>query len=178
LANFLIKTILMKKLLLASAVAATLTLSGCATIFGGSTQAIIIASEPDAASVTITNSAGEKVHSGNTPLTVTLKRGAGYFRSESYKVSIEKAGFKPSEVTITGSMNGWYFGNLLVGGLIGMLAVDPVTGAMWKLSPETVKANLTAMEGVKTSMKDGSLPIVPVSSLPAAVMAQAQLISK
>jgi hypothetical protein len=28
-------------------------------------------------------------------------------------------------------MSGWYCGKLLFGGLIGMLAVDPATGAIW-----------------------------------------------
>lgn len=32
-------------------------------------------------------------------------------------------------------MNGWYIGNLLFGGIIGLLIVDPATGAMWTLIP-------------------------------------------
>jgi len=38
-------------------------------------------------------------------------------------------------------MSGWYWGNILIGGLIGMLVVDPLTGAMYKL-PDGANANL------------------------------------
>jgi len=36
------------------------------------------------------------------------------------------------------SVNGWYFGNLFIGGLIGMLIVDPATGAMYRLDRKEV----------------------------------------
>ena len=36
-------------------------------------------------------------------------------------------------VQIQGKLDGWYFGNLLFGGLIGMVIVDPITGAMYRL---------------------------------------------
>jgi len=35
------------------------------------------------------------------------------------------------------SISGWYWGNILFGGLIGMLIVDPITGAMYKLPKNT-----------------------------------------
>lgn len=38
-------------------------------------------------------------------------------------------------------MDGWYVGNIIFGGLIGLLLVDPITGAMWKL-PDTAQGNL------------------------------------
>ena len=38
-------------------------------------------------------------------------------------------------------MDGWYIGNILFGGLIGMLIVDPATGAMYNL-PDRVDINL------------------------------------
>jgi hypothetical protein len=36
---------------------------------------------------------------------------------------------------LTSTIDGWYWGNLLIGGIIGMVFVDPLTGAMWKLDP-------------------------------------------
>lgn len=40
-------------------------------------------------------------------------------------------------------MNGWYLaGNILLGGLIGWIIVDPITGGMWTLSPEEISLNL------------------------------------
>ena len=69
----------MTRTILATA-ALVVGLSGCATIFDGATQAVAVRSAPEAATFTITNRAGEKVHVGTTPSTVTLKRGAGYFK--------------------------------------------------------------------------------------------------
>ncbi|QYM78788.1 hypothetical protein K0B96_16015 [Horticoccus luteus] len=41
-------------------------------------------------------------------------------------------------------MSGWYWGNILFGGLIGMIVVDPITGSMWNLSPDRIEHPLSA----------------------------------
>ena len=155
-----------------TAAAVLLALSGCATIFNGQTQAVTIKSEPEGATLAVTNAAGEKVHSGTTPATVTLKRGAGYFKSESYTVLLSKPGFADKELTITGTMSGWYIGNILFGGLIGILAVDPATGAMYSF-PDSVSGTLDAQ---KTSRANDQLTIVSTESLTAQQMKQARLL--
>ena len=68
----------MKHAFAASAV--VFALSGCASIFNGPNQLVTIRSAPEGAGATVTNRAGEKIHTGTTPVTLTLKRGAGYFR--------------------------------------------------------------------------------------------------
>ena len=163
----------MKRLIVAAAVA--MSLSGCATIFSGETQPVTFRSEPEAAAITVSNKAGEKIHAGTTPVTLTLKRGAGYFQPEEYRVRVSKDGYKPVELTVTGSVNGWYIGNLLFGGLIGMLLVDPTTGAMFNLAPDAVNATLES-DGVKTSRADGSLVIMLVEDVPADTLKLAQRI--
>ena len=110
--------------------------SGCATIVARSTQKVDVSSAPAGAAVAITNRAGEVVHSGTTPLTAKLRKGAGYFKKESYAVRFTKDGYETRELTLTGTMSGWYIGNILFGGLIGMLVVDPQTGAMYRLEPK------------------------------------------
>jgi hypothetical protein len=162
----------MKRSLFALAVA--MALSGCASIFNGQTQAVTIQSVPDGATVSVTNRAGEKVHTGTAPVTLTLKRGAGYFKSETYTLAFAKEGFAPKEMTITGSMSGWYIGNILFGGLIGMLAVDPVTGAMYNL-PDSVSGTLEAVPAT-TSRRQDQLIIVTTDSLTAEQMQQARLL--
>jgi hypothetical protein len=162
------------KFRVAIAATAVLALSGCATIFNGQHQPVAIQSVPEGATVTVTNLAGEKVHSATTPTTVTLKRGAGYFRSESYKLVFTKEGHATREITISGTMSGWYIGNILFGGLIGMLAVDPVTGGMY-IFPESVSETLTA-EAPKTSQGERSLTIVSMDSLTAEQREQARLL--
>ena len=43
-------------------------------------------------------------------------------------------------------VEGWYWGNILFGGLIGMIIVDPATGAMYKLDTEAVDVSLVKLE--------------------------------
>ena len=90
----------MKTTILAAGLA--LALAGCASIISGGTQPVTIKSVPEGAAVSVTNRAGEKIHAGTTPATLTLKRGAGYFKSEVYTVAIQKEGYAPQNLTITG----------------------------------------------------------------------------
>lgn len=162
----------MKKALIAIAVATAL--SGCATIIGSTTQPLTIKSTPEGANVVVINRAGEKIHSGVAPMTVTLNRGAGYFKPEIYTIKFDKEGYESKEVVVTGQVNGWYFGNIIFGGLIvGMLIVDPMTGAMFSLSPDTIDAGLDAV-GAKTSKADGSLTVVLLEDVPAELMQHAR----
>jgi hypothetical protein len=163
----------MKKAMGTAAVA--LLLSGCASIFSGSTQSVTVNSEPAGAAVTVLNGAGNQVHSGTTPATFQLTRGKGYFRSENYTISLQKDGFAAKEINVTGNINGWYFGNILIGGLIGMLAVDPLTGAMYSF-PDNVSAQLEK-DAPKAAQAARSLTIVSTESLSPEVMKQARLVA-
>ncbi len=150
--------------ILACAVAA-LAASGCATIVAKSSQTITVTSVPDAAHVSIVNKSGAPVHSGTTPITVTLKKGRGYFKPESYTVRFAKEGYQAREVTVRGEVNGWYFGNVIFGGLIGLLAVDPATGAMYTLKPDAVGATLDSLK-ISRSAEGQSLTVVLLASVP------------
>lgn len=157
-----------------AAAAAVLCLTGCASIFNGQTQAVTIQSAPEGAAVTVSNRAGDKIHTGTAPVTLTLKRGAGYFKSETYTIAFSKEGYATKEVAITGTMSGWYIGNILFGGLIGMLAVDPVTGAMY-IFPDTVLGTLEA--AAKTSQAGELLRVVSTDSLTPEQMKQGRLLA-
>jgi hypothetical protein len=122
--------------------AAVAVLSGCATIAGDSTYPVTLNSSPSEAKFVVSNKSGQEVHSGTTPSTVTLKSGAGYFSGERYTVKYSKEGYNDGLSVIDSSMSGWYMGNLVFGGLLGFLVIDPASGAMWKL-PETVSSSLT-----------------------------------
>jgi hypothetical protein len=161
----------MKKLVCAAA--AVGLLSGCASIIKGSDQLMTIRSFPEGATVSITNRAGQRVHTGSSPLTVDLKRGAGYFRAERYSVRFEKEGFKPKDVQVTASVNGWYVGNVIFGGLVGLLIVDPITGAMYTLGPDEVSAALDALD-VQTKSGVQSLTVVLAQDLPASTLERAK----
>jgi len=117
---------------------------GCASIISGSNQDVRISSSPDNASIMIYGKHNIKIWDSSTPILVSLKRGDGYFSSASYRVEITKERYEKQTIQISSGLNGgWYLaGNLLLGGLIGWLVVDPVSGAMWTLKPKNIDADL------------------------------------
>ncbi|GEM_PF-688228 len=117
---------------------------GCASIINGDQQNIDFVTEPEGAKITIYDSNNMVVWSSKTPVTVSLKRGNGYFQGATYRVIIEKPGYARKQFQIKNTLNaGWYLaGNLFLGGWIGWLIVDPITGAMWNLTPEKVSVVL------------------------------------
>lgn len=135
----------------AIALSGIMALNGCASIIGKSSpQVITINSSPSDANLKIEDiRTGGTVYAGKTPYTATLSRNAGYFKSARYQVVVEKDGYPTKQFIIDGTPNGWYIGgNFIFGGLIGWLIVDPLTGAMWTLSPEFINADL----GAKTTL--------------------------
>ncbi|CAN7251401.1 hypothetical protein LJR159_000929 [Pseudomonas brassicacearum] len=123
----------MAKLAGAAALTALMSLAGCASIVSDSKPEVGIYSTPTAVKYEIVNSRGMVVSSGVTPGRVLLESGRGYFKGEDYKVTFRKDGYQDSTVPLKTTVNGWYWGNILFGGLIGMLIVDPLTGAMYTL---------------------------------------------
>jgi uncharacterized protein YceK len=146
-----------------SAALSVAILSGCSSIVSKSDYPVSINSAPDGANFTITNKDGQKVQNGVTPSTVSLKASRGYFKGETYSVVLNKDGFTSATYQISSSVDGWYFGNILLGGLIGMLIVDPATGAMYSL-PDRVDVSLAE---TVTSVQGESLTIATIDSLTA-----------
>ena len=139
--------------------------SGCASIVSGGLQTVPIDSTPSNAKLEITdNSTGKCIFSTNTPFSASLKRESGYFTRSSYKIRVTKDGYTPQEVTLEAGLNGWYFGNILFGGLIGMLIVDPATGAMWSLSDDPITIALAQEPPPLSAAAD--LPVKPVDPAP------------
>ncbi|MBY6190758.1 hypothetical protein [Microbulbifer agarilyticus] len=141
-----------KKITLVAAIAGLGLVSGCASILSDSNYPVTINSNPAGANFVVVNEAGFDVHTGVTPDTITLSASDGFFSSASYVVKFQMAGFEEQSFQLSAGMDGWYIGNILFGGLIGMLIVDPATGAMWKL-PESANVSLapvTAATGLET----------------------------
>lgn len=97
----------------------------------------------------VINRLGKTVHTGSTPASVTLKSHAGYFKGESYTIRFSKEGFASKDFTLRSTVDGWYFGNILFGGIIGMLIVDPLIGAMYNL-PNDVEVDLAPSVSSRT----------------------------
>jgi hypothetical protein len=121
-------------------------LSACASIVSGGPKKITINTTPAGAKVTVYDRTGKVVSTNQTPAVVSLERSHGYFKGEDYRIVIEKPGYRRTEVSVQATINGWYFGNLAIGGVIGMLVVDPLTGAMYTLEPDHIEQTLTPTE--------------------------------
>jgi hypothetical protein len=115
----------------------------CGTIMQGTTQQIGISSNPSNASVTINGQ-----NHGTTPMIIDLKR------KDSHMVKIELDGFQPYETNLTRSTSGWVWGNIVFGGLIG-LVIDASAGGMYKLSPEQISSELRASQADVISTDSG-----------------------
>ncbi len=115
---------------------AVAVLTGCASIVNHSPNPVSITSFPDRAHFTVTNQQGRAIHGGTTPETLVLRPDAGYFRGEHYTLTFQKDGFGTQTTPLRAQLNSWYWGNVVLGGLFGMLIVDPLTGAMWALPEE------------------------------------------
>ena len=139
----------------------TILLSSCATIVSKSTYPLSIESEPNNAKVSITDKNGKEVFLGNTPATVKLKAGSGFFTRAEYQVKFSSPGCDDKVVPVTFKIDGWYFGNILFGGLIGMLIVDPATGAMWKIETDYLKETLEK----SANIADAEMKIVDINDI-------------
>ncbi len=109
-------------------------LSGCATITRGTTEVLVIETEPAGATAFLSSG-----HMCKTPCSLELKR------KNAVHVKIEKQGYETidadvrSEIATAGGAA--MAGNIILGGLIGA-GVDAATGAMDKLTPNPLKIKL------------------------------------
>jgi len=126
---------------------AAAALSGCATIVHSGPRSIPVASTPAGAKVSIYDRENTLVQTNTTPFVASLDSKYGYFKGQTYRLVFEMPGYSPAEIKLDASLSGWYFGNLVFGGLIGMLIVDPLTGAMYNLTPEKIDQHLSPSQG-------------------------------
>lgn len=103
--------------------ASLLLLPACATIVKGSSQDIAVNSSPGAASCQIAKGTAQIATIPVTPGTARVSRS-----SEPVTVTCMKQGYETTAFVAPSSVNGWIFGNLLFGGLVGII-VDASTGA-------------------------------------------------
>ncbi|MEJ5375395.1 MAG: hypothetical protein WHX93_02315 [bacterium] len=134
--------------------ATVLALAGCASIVSKSNWPVNVTSTPPECRVVLKDKRGMEIFRGTTPTVVTLPARSGFFSGADYSLVFEKEGFEPVTVSLSSELNPWYIGNILFGGLIGFLVVDPATGAMFKL-PEQVHGTLTAKQTSSLPVQGG-----------------------
>lgn len=110
--------------------------TGCASIFNGSDQTLTITSNPSEANFVLIDRENVVREKGVTPKTVTLPRKGGYFKGADFTIKLSKAGYLTHEAEMEMSVSAWYWGNIIFGGVIGMVIVDPLTGGMFTYDDE------------------------------------------
>ena len=72
---------------------------------------------------------------GATPSVVSLPR------TNEHQVRINLEGYQPQTVALSRGINGWIWGNLFVGWIVGF-GIDFLTGSAYKLEPASVQVGL------------------------------------
>jgi len=111
-------------------------------------------SNPEGVSLEILDKNNMIVANVTTPAQIALKKGAGFFSGQSYTVKATKEGYEPSSFWIDNNVNigAYVVGNVFLGGLFGILLIDPLTGAMWNLETNNLTSGSGSVEnGAKNS---------------------------
>jgi hypothetical protein len=152
------------------------SLLGCASIVDGGRKTVNIKSQPSGAKATVYDKKGAAVATSPTPALFPLKRSAGFFTPAKYRIVLELQGYKTAEIEVKSTINGWYFGNIIFGGLLGLLIIDPATGAMWTLSPKEVDKVLEAGSAAITR-EEGGLVVMLRQDVPQELVGSLQPLS-
>ena len=141
----------MKKLI--AMLAVVMLVGGCASLISSNQKLINLRSEPEKAKITIWDDTGRIIYRGETPSQIVLRTGGAYFHGHDYIVLIcdQDACRK---TLLQSQVNGWYLGNILFGGVIGMGIIDPLTGAMWTIYNRDIYVDFKKSEPTK-ALKEG-----------------------
>ncbi len=153
----------------AAALIPALLFTGCATIVSKTVYPVHIRTQPAGAGIVITDKKNREVFKGKSPATANLKSGAGYFSKAAYTVKISTPGFEEKIIPVNYTINGWYFGNIFLGGVLGMLIIDPVTGAMWKLKDPLIINETLERSKSPVAAGEARLHIAGIDDVPATV---------
>jgi len=114
--------------------AITYTVTGCATITSGTTQSLMVKTEKNVidASCELTDKKGGKWYVPETPSAVTVRKGDG-----PMSIVCKKDGFKVGTLSVDETLVGATFGNIILGGGIGIF-VDAASGAAQQYPDEVI----------------------------------------
>ena len=121
--------------------------SGCATVTKGSSQAVTLHTDPEGATCDISRESKVVASLAATPGQVTVGR-----EMAAIDISCRKKSYQPSNIRVDSSVEGWTFGNILIGGIIGF-AVDAASGAM-RQYPQFITLTLVPEEFSDTAARD------------------------
>lgn len=140
-----------------------LLMSNCATIVSKSVYPLRIDTNPEDAKITITNRFNLNIFEGKAPASLMLNASSGFFQPEMYTIKIEKDGYAPRTISIKAEMDGWFCGNILAGGLIGIV-IDAASGAMYKIEPNIY--NVTLQKETAGLENQRGIQIMDINDIP------------
>lgn len=116
-------------------------LAGCATIVNRSQQTITVNSSPNEANILINgNVVGKTPWTGDVP------------RKSSLQITVSKEGYESAIIPLDGRVSGWFWGNIICGGLLGS-TTDAVSGGIYSYEPGSYHAALKMTTGTKEEVK-------------------------
>ena len=136
--------------------------TGCASIVRGNESVVTFQSKPAGADLQIRKPNGRTVFEGKAPASVRLSTYGGFFRPASYVILADLDGHRGQKSTIKAEIDGLYFGNILFGGLLGMVLVDPSTGAMWSFDA----VHVSRLERIGPKPEPRSAPAAESDQMP------------
>jgi len=98
-----------------------------------------------------------------TPANVLVPRGEGRFQ-----LQINKEGYRSVSIYLNQSIDGWIWGNILFGGLIG-LVVDFATGKAYDIDPDVITLNLQNNSVSQTDNGSLRIVLVDINDLPSSI---------
>lgn len=136
----------MKKVVLSGFVLLSIfVLSSCASIVAGGPSVLQANSNPGGATIVAKGLNNGENLSGKTPTSFTLDKGS------DYELTFELEGYKSEVIVIRRTINGWFWGNFLLG-LVPMI-IDAATNNMWQHTMSVAEVDFTT----QTANSDGSI---------------------
>lgn len=132
-----------------------LPLIGCATIIEGGGQSVAISTTPAGAMCSVDRAGTHLADVAATPGSVRIDKS-----KNDLTIACSKPGFQKASITQTPKFVGTTFGNILVGGVVGVV-VDAASGANY-VYPAEVKLEMAAATegGVPASETSANVPAV------------------
>lgn len=108
-----------------------LSVSGCGTLFSGTSELVTISSDPEKAKVYVNGA-----YIGLSPASASLKR------DQDHVIVVKKEGYEDASATLTRKFNA-----VAILNTIGILCwiVDAVTGGMWKFDRNIISVQMEAL---------------------------------
>jgi hypothetical protein len=141
-----------------------LFVSGCASVATGISQDVTVNSMPPGARCDVLRE-GTKVQTGITPMTVSVEKSR-----RNISVSCVDGAGRQGVATSKSGMEPWFFGNVMLGGLIGM-SIDVLDGAVnkydspvWVSLGDATPQPPVALDRLQPALASRSVSIVTAAS--------------